>query len=94
MTYPSNTVFSIGPEIDTMKMADMFPEYIIAGNIDPLHFLQNTPKEVFEECCALIDKMSATDTRFVLMPGCDIPPNAPPVCVHQMLKASIARRKG
>ncbi|MGI5824635.1 MAG: uroporphyrinogen decarboxylase family protein [Bacillota bacterium] len=89
LTYPINTIFSVGPEMDMLKMAELFPQHIIAGNIDPIHFLQGKPQEIYEECCRLIKNMQKTDTRFILMPGCDVPPNAPPVNVYQMVKASM-----
>ncbi len=93
LTYPINTIFSVGPEMDLTKMARLFPRYIIAGNIDPIKFLQSKPQEIFEECCEIIKTMAQTDTRFILMPGCDVPPNAPPINVYQMVKASMVMTK-
>lgn len=93
LVYPIHTIFSVGPEMDLVKMAKTFPRHIIAGNIDPIKFLQSRPKEIYNECCEIIKTMVQTDTRFVLMPGCDIPPNAPPVNVYQLVKASKTMTK-
>ena len=93
LTYPINTIFSVGPEMDLQKMAELFPQHIIAGNIDPMKFLQSKPQEIFAECCDMIQTMSKTDARFILMTGCDVPPNAPPVNVFQMVRASKAMAK-
>ena len=88
LTYPINTIFSVGPELDMVKLAEIFPQHIIAGNIDPLKLLQGKPQDIYAECCEIIKTMAKTDARFILMPGCDVPPNAPPVNVYQMVKAT------
>ena len=48
-----------------------------AGNIDPVQtLLQGTVQDV-EDACKRVIETAGTDGGFVLMPGCDIPPNVP-----------------
>lgn len=80
-------MLSIGHEVDLLKMAQYFPNQIIAGNIDPNIIYQGKPDQVYEACRETIEKGKQIEAGFVFMGGCEIPPATPPYNVYLMSKA-------
>ncbi|MCD6472923.1 uroporphyrinogen decarboxylase family protein [Candidatus Aerophobetes bacterium] len=60
---------------------------IIAGNIEPAIIQNGTPQQVYELCKQCIEKAKYAPRGYMLMPGCEIPPMAPPYNVYMMKKA-------
>ena len=48
-----------------------------AGNVDPVQVMLQGSVEDVEQTCKKIIEVAGTDGAFVLMPGCDIPPDVP-----------------
>ncbi len=70
---------SIDQKVDLAKAKEVFAEKkrCLAGNIHPVHVLnEGTPEKVSEECRKALE-IGAPGGGFVLMPGCDIPPTVP-----------------
>jgi uroporphyrinogen decarboxylase len=81
-------MLSFGHEVDIATAAKYFPEHIIAGNVNPQVIARGTPQEVFELSREAIEKgKKHCPSGFVLMPGCEIPPTAPPYNMYTMRKA-------
>jgi uroporphyrinogen decarboxylase len=80
-------IISIGPEIDIETAAEYFPEDIILGNMNPTMIQFGTPREVYELAKRCIEKGKKCPGGFVLAPGCEIPPMAPPLNVWMLTKA-------
>ena len=59
-----------------------------AGNIDPVQTLfQGTVQDV-EDACRRVIETAGTDGGFVLMPGCDIPPNVPYKNIQEFVRVA------
>jgi len=82
------TIISVGREIALTTAMEMFPEQIIAGNVDPTLIQEGRAEEVLEQCRECIDVAKHHPGGFILMAGCDVPPQAPPVNVFQLVKAA------
>lgn len=70
---------SIDHKVDLATAKKVFTEnrVCLAGNVDPVHVLnQGTPEQVKAACEDCLRK-GAEGGGFVLMPGCDIPPTVP-----------------
>ena len=81
-------ICSFGSEVDL----DLAVQYlgrtsIIAGNIDPQRILRGSPPEVYDLCEKAIEKGKKAPRGFMLMAGCEIPPDSPPYNVYVMRKA-------
>ena len=57
------------------------------GNVDPVTIQEGTPEEVLALCGECIAEGKDHPAGYALMSGCEIPPQAPPVNVFQMVKA-------
>lgn len=82
------TVVSVGREIDLTTAMEMFPEQIVAGNVDPTLIQEGRADEVLAQARECIEKGKHHTGGFILMAGCDVPPHAPPVNVFQLVKAA------
>jgi uroporphyrinogen decarboxylase len=82
------TVLSVGREIDLTTAMEMFPEQIVAGNVDPTIIQEGRAEEVLAQSRECIEKAKYHKGGYILMAGCDVPPHAPPVNVFQLVKAA------
>ncbi len=82
------TVISVGREIDLNTAMEMFPEQIVAGNVDPTIIQEGRAEEVYEQARECIEKAKEHKGGYILMAGCDVPPHAPPANVFQLVKAA------
>jgi uroporphyrinogen decarboxylase len=86
---PPRTNVSMGSEMDIEKTADFFgPDHIIQGNVSTQLLQFGTPEEIEMECKRIIEKVKNHPGGFILSPACAMPPAAPPVNVHAMVKAA------
>lgn len=81
-------IISIGHEINLETAAKHFPKDIILGNIEPSLIQMGTPQEVYEASKRAIEKGKDFPGGFILSPGCELPPQAPPVNIWMMTKAA------
>jgi len=81
-------IMSFGHEVDLDKAKKMFGEKcIIAGNIEPAVVQSGTAKEVYELSKEVIMKGKDSPRGYIFMPGCELPPDAPPYNIYVMKKA-------
>jgi uroporphyrinogen decarboxylase len=80
-------ILSFGHEVDLDKAIEMFPDNIIAGNVEPQVIQNGKPNQVYELTRFAIEKGKKAPAGFFLMPGCELPPMAPGYNVHTMMKA-------
>ena len=80
-------IVSVSPEVDLEKAIEYFPEDIIMGNIDPPVIQTGAPAEVYEQTKICIEKGKKAKSGFILAPGCELPPKAPPYNVWTIMKA-------
>ena len=82
-------IATFGHEVDLTTAIKYFGDTcIIAGNIEPAVIQTGTPQEVYELCKQAIEKAKHAPRGYLLMPGCGLPPKAPPYNVY-MLKKSV-----
>jgi uroporphyrinogen decarboxylase len=60
---------------------------IIAGNIEPLVLQTAMPQQIYELCKRAIEAGKKAPRGFMLMSGCETPPDTPPCNVFMMRKA-------
>lgn len=70
--------FSFDQKVDIAKGKEIVGEHMcVGGNVAPVHVLmQRTPQEVEQACLDCIER-AAPGGGYVLMPGCDHPPQVP-----------------
>ena len=81
-------ICSIGSQIEiTTAIEHLGDIAIIAGNIEPNIIQTAKPQQVYELCKKAIEVGKKASWGFMLMPGCETPPTAPPYNVYMMRKA-------
>jgi uroporphyrinogen decarboxylase len=80
-------IVSVSQEVDLEEAMKFFPSDIIMGNISPPLIQAGTPSEVYEEAARCICKGKNAPGGFILAPGCELPPKAPPHNVWMIMKA-------
>ena len=80
-------ILSFGHEVDLDTASKYFPNDIILGNVEPAVIQMGTPEEVYELSRICIEKGKKHPGGYVLAPGCEMPPTAPPYNVWTMRKA-------
>jgi len=82
-------IVSLGHEVDLTTAIKYFGDTsIIAGNVEPAVIQNGTPQQVYELCRQCIEKAKHAAPRgYILMPGCELPPMAPPYNVYMLKKA-------
>lgn len=83
-----HTILSFGREVPLAKAMELFPDQIVAGNIDPTLIQEGTAEEVLAQARECIEVAKYHKGGYILMAGCDVPPQAPPVNVFQLIKAA------
>lgn len=88
LNWKGKYVWNFGPETPLDVQIKNFGDHdIIGGNVDPPSFQLKSYDEVLQLCKENIEQGMNSPSGFVLMPGCEMPPLAPPVNVHAMMKA-------
>jgi len=87
---------SIDHKVDIARAKEVFRERnkCLAGNVDPVHVLnEGTPEKVraASEKCLMA---AAEGGGFVLMPGCDIPPTVPTENILAFMETAAAYKYG
>ena len=81
-------ICSFGREVDIRAAIDhVGKSSIIAGNISPSALQSGSPSEIYALCKDALIKGLKSPRGFMLMPGCEVPPNSPPHNVYVMRKA-------
>ncbi|MBN1629534.1 MAG: methyltransferase, partial [Thermoleophilia bacterium] len=69
------------------RAADLFPDDIILGNLDPAIVQTAGPQEVYEAVRKTIEVGKKIKGGYIFSPGCDLPPRAPVENVRMMTQA-------
>ncbi|MEM2128683.1 MAG: uroporphyrinogen decarboxylase family protein [Candidatus Methanomethylicaceae archaeon] len=82
-------VWNFGPETPLETQIAQFGEHdVIMGNVDPPSFQFRSFEEVLLLCKENIERGIKNPSGYILGPGCEMPPLAPPINVYAMIKAS------
>lgn len=85
---PEETVVSVGREVRLETALEMFPDQVVAGNVDPTLIQEGRAEDVLAQARECVEIGKEHKRGYVLMAGCDVPPQAPPVNVFQLVKAA------
>jgi uroporphyrinogen decarboxylase len=78
-----------GPETPIQDQIDNFGDHdVICGNVDPPSIQYKSYEDVVRLCKENIEAGKDAPNGFVLAPGCEFPPLAPPVKVMAMMDAA------
>jgi uroporphyrinogen decarboxylase len=80
-------IISVGHEVDLDVASKYFLNDIIMGNTNTTLMMNGIPQQVYENCRISIEKGRRHRSGFILAPGCELPPLAPPYNVWMMTKA-------
>jgi uroporphyrinogen decarboxylase len=80
-------IISVSQEVDLEDAIRFFPNDVIMGNLTPALIQSGTPNEVYEMTRVCIEKGKKAPGGFILAPGCEMPPKAPPYNVWMIMKA-------
>jgi uroporphyrinogen decarboxylase len=81
-------ICSIGSQVEiTTAIEHLGNIAIIAGNIEPNILQTGRPQQVYRLCQEAIEAGKKAPRGFMLMSGCETPPEAPPYHVYLMRKA-------
>ena len=81
-------ILSIGHEVDLLKAAEIFPNEIICGNVEPAIIIKGNPEGVYDACRKNVELGKQIKSGFIFMGGCDIPATVPPYHIYLMSKAA------
>jgi uroporphyrinogen decarboxylase len=81
-------ILSVGHEVDLLKAAEIFPNEIICGNVEPAIIIKGNPEEVYEACRKNVELGKQIKSGFIFMGGCDIPATVSPYHIYLMSKAA------
>jgi uroporphyrinogen decarboxylase len=87
LSYGKRGMISVGKEVSLATAREAFPDCVVMGNVDPVTVQEGTPTAVRELCRHSIEEGMHHPGGYALMTGCEVPPQAPPVNVAQMVQA-------
>lgn len=87
LSYGRRGMISVGKEVSLRAAGELFPQCVLMGNVDPVTVQEGTPEEVLALCERSIAEGKTHPGGYALMTGCEVPPQAPPVNVGQMVTA-------
>lgn len=74
--------------MDLSESRAVVPDQVLAGNVDPVNsLLLGDPETVRRDALRCLQR--AGTERFILMPGCAVPPGAPAEHLKAMVKAAV-----
>ena len=78
-----------GPETPIADQIEAFGDHdVICGNVDPPSFQVKSYEEVFQLCKENLEAGKDSPSGFILSPGCEMPPNTPPVNLMAIVDAA------
>jgi uroporphyrinogen decarboxylase len=87
LSYGKRGMISVGKEVTITTARELFPDCVVMGNVDPITVQEGTPEQVRALCKDCIEAGKGHRGGYALMTGCEVPPQAPPVNVGQMVAA-------
>ena len=87
--YGKPGMLHFGSQVDLEVARKIFGKnHIIMGNVNTTSLMSRPFDEVFELCKKCVEKGKDILAGYILSPGCEIPPDTPPVNVYAMVKAA------
>jgi uroporphyrinogen decarboxylase len=80
-------IISVGHEIDLARVAELFPDHIAFGNLEPAIVQSGKPDDIYEATRDLVLKHKDIPGGYIFSLGCELPPKAPAGRVWAMTKA-------
>jgi uroporphyrinogen decarboxylase len=81
-------ICSVGHEIEiSTAIEHLCDKAVIAGNIAPHILLTGRPQQIYELCTNALEMGRGASRGFMLMSGCETPPDTPPYNIYMMRKA-------
>lgn len=80
-------ILSFGHEVELEKAAEIFPDHIIMGNLEPAIIQTKTPDEVYQAATEVVKKGKKLSNGFIFSPGCELGPNSPIENIKAMTRA-------
>jgi uroporphyrinogen decarboxylase len=87
LPYGKRGMISVGREISLSTASAAFPDCVIMGNVDPVIVQEGNPEQVLALCARSVAEGKDHPGGYALMTGCEVPPQAPPANVSQMVRA-------
>ncbi len=78
---------SFGHEVNLDRAAELFPDDIIVGNLDPSVIQSGSAKEVYHAAKTVIEKGKQLPNGYIFAPGCSLPPKSPSENIRAMTRA-------
>ena len=79
---------SVDSMVDLEAMRKVIGDTTIVGNIDPAGILMNGTTDMVEDACIDAMKTGGIEGKFVLAPGCDVPPTCPSENIRTMIDSA------
>lgn len=80
---------SVDHKVDIAKAKEvLYGKVCFAGNVDPVAVMLHGSMQEVEDSCKRIIETAGTDGAFVLMPGCDIPPDVPYANIQKFIQVA------
>jgi len=85
---PKHTSINVGTEVPIEEVGSFFGEhFVIGGNVSTSNLAACSPREIYEESRAIIEKMKHRAGGFILMPACAVSTAVPMANLSAMVKA-------
>jgi uroporphyrinogen decarboxylase len=82
-------IATIASQVPLEYAKEIFGErHIIAGNVNTISLLTDTPEKILEMCRETIQKGKDNPAGFILMTECELPPDSAPENIDAMVKAA------
>ena len=79
---------SFGHEVELETASEYFPNDVILGNLEPAIIQTGTQEDVYQATRKVLEKgMKLGPHRFMLTPGCELPPRSPIDNIWAMMQA-------
>jgi uroporphyrinogen decarboxylase len=79
---------SIDAPVDLIKAREVVPDATLVGNIDPANVLLNGNPETVISASKRAMEEGGKNGKFILAPGCDVPPTSPAENITAMIHAA------
>ena len=81
-------ILSFGHEVNLLEAAELFPDAILCGNVEPAVIIKGTAEETYAACRKSIEIGKQVPGGYIFMGGCDISASVPPHHIYLMHKAT------
>jgi len=79
---------SVDAPLDLAQARDRVPDATLIGNVDPANIVMNGTPDTVMAACQEAMIQGGPNGRFILAPGCDVPPTSPSKNIDAMIRAA------